>query len=107
MFLLTNGFKEVQDIKIKTTGLDAYFDHMFTSDEIGYQKPHRKIFEHAIKSVNAKKAQSLMIGDDLKIDIDGARKFGIDQVYFNPQKTKHQGNCTFEITQLSDLMLFL
>lgn len=107
MFLLTNGFKEVQDIKIRSTGLINYFEHMFTSDEIGYQKPHRKIFEYAIKSVNAKKKQSLMIGDDWHIDIEGARKFGIDQVYFNPQKTKNNSFCTYEISQLSDLMFFL
>jgi putative hydrolase of the HAD superfamily len=107
MYLLTNGFKEVQDIKIKTTGLDNYFDKMFTSDEAGYQKPHRKIFEYAIKSANALKKQSLMIGDDLEIDIAGAKQFGIDQVFFNPGRVPCEQKPTYEIKALSELMMFL
>jgi putative hydrolase of the HAD superfamily len=107
MYLLTNGFKEVQDIKIKTSGLDHYFDKMFTSDEAGYQKPHRKIFEYAVKSANALKRQSLMIGDDLEIDIAGAKQFGIDQVYFNPRQLTHNEKITYEIKTLSELQMFL
>jgi len=107
MYLITNGFKEVQDVKIRTTGLIDFFDQMFTSDEVGYQKPHRKIFEHAVKSVNAIKKQSLMIGDDYEIDIKGAKAFGMDQVFFNTDKIKHNGVCTYEIELLSDLMLIL
>lgn len=107
VYLLTNGFKEVQDIKIKTTGIDQYIDKMFTSDEAGYQKPHRKIFEYAVKCANARKTESLMIGDDLEIDIDGAKAFGIDQVFFNPGNLVHNNNPTFEIKALSELKLFL
>lgn len=107
LFLLTNGFKEVQIVKISKSGLAPFFEKMITSDESGYQKPHRKIFEYALKTVNAVKKQSLMIGDDVDTDIAGAKKFGMDQVYFNPGKKPHDLDVTFEIGCLSDLRLFL
>ena len=83
--LITNGFKEVQYDKIKKSELSEYFDKVFTSEETGTPKPGRKIFEHAIKSMNARKKSSLMIGDSWEADILGAMNFGIDQIYFNPQ----------------------
>ena len=82
--LITNGFREVQYDKIKRSELSKYFRKVFTSEEIGTPKPGRKIFEYAIKSMNARKKGSLMIGDSWEVDILGAMKFGIDQIYFDP-----------------------
>ena len=83
--IITNGFKEVQYEKIKKSALGKYFRKIFISEEIGAQKPGRKIFEYAVKSMNAPKKSSLMIGDSWVADIEGAMNFGIDQVYFNPE----------------------
>lgn len=80
--IITNGFKEVQQKKIETSGLKPYFNKIFVSEEIKSPKPDRRIFEYAIKSVNAKKVNSIMIGDDLDVDVMGAIKYGIDAVYF-------------------------
>jgi putative hydrolase of the HAD superfamily len=85
MAIITNGFKEVQHKKIIQSGLAKYFKKLFISEEIGSTKPKREIFEHAIKSMNARKKNSLMIGDSWEADIVGARNFGIDQIYFNPR----------------------
>ncbi len=84
--IITNGFKEVQHKKLQSSGLRNFFDKVFTSEEIKTPKPGREIFEHAIKSVNAKKTNSLMIGDDWEVDILGALNFGIDAVYINETK---------------------
>ncbi|MCE1198754.1 MAG: YjjG family noncanonical pyrimidine nucleotidase [Marinilabiliales bacterium] len=83
MAIITNGFKEVQAKKLINTGIHGYFEKLFISEEIGAQKPHRLIFEHALKSMNAPKKSSLMIGDSWDADILGARDFGIDQVYLS------------------------
>lgn len=88
MAIITNGFREVQVDKLSQSGLEKYFDKMFISEEVGAQKPHRKIFEHAVKSMNAPKRKSLMIGDSWEADIIGAREFGIDQVYYCPDPEK-------------------
>lgn len=88
MAIITNGFREVQVDKLLNSGLDKYFDKLFISEEIGAQKPHRKIFEYAVKSMNAPKKKSLMIGDSWEADIVGAMQFGIDQVYYCPFEDK-------------------
>lgn len=97
--IITNGFTEVQNKKMESSGLRPFFNKIFTSEAIKTPKPGREIFEHAIKSVNAKKVKSLMIGDDWDVDIMGATKFGIDAVYIsndlqtnNPAKRTHGGN---------------
>jgi len=107
MFLLTNGFLEVQVIKIRESKLELYFDKMITSEEAGYQKPHQKIFEYALKTVNSRKIESIMIGDDLDNDIFGAKRFGMDTVYFNPQKIAHKSQPTYEISGLEELRMLL
>lgn len=107
MYLLTNGFVEVQKVKIRDSKLEPFFERMITSEEAGYQKPHGKIFEFALNIVKSEKADCLMIGDDLESDIEGAMNFGIDTVFFNPAGLKPNNTPTFEIKKLEELMLFL
>lgn len=93
--IITNGFKEVQYDKIQKSALSKYFRKIFISEEIGAQKPGRKIFEHAVKSMNAPKKSALMIGDSWEADIVGAMNFGIDQIYYNPKIEKKEGQGQF------------
>ena len=83
MFIITNGFREIQHIKINNSGLDKYFTKVFISEDVKNPKPNSEIFEYAVKSSNAPKSGSLMIGDDWEVDIAGAVNFGIDAVYLN------------------------
>jgi YjjG family noncanonical pyrimidine nucleotidase len=85
MAVITNGFKEVQYKKVDQSGLAKYFKKVFVSEVIGAQKPKRAIFEYALKSMNARKMNSLMIGDSWEADILGAMQFGIDQIYYSPE----------------------
>lgn len=80
MHIITNGFKEVQYAKLQNTGLSKYFSRIFISEEIQTNKPHKEIFEYALKSSNASKKKSIMIGDSWEIDIEGAQRFGMDQI---------------------------
>ncbi len=83
LYILTNGFAEVQLRKINSGNLQSYFTKVFMAEMVGYQKPDIRFFEYAIKSVHAHKNECLMIGDDPEADIRGACYAGIDQVYFN------------------------
>ncbi len=76
---------------------------MITSEEAKASKPKPEIFHLAVSAAQAKKTESLMIGDDLQNDILGAKNYGIDQVFFNPNKTAHAENVTFEIAAIPDL----
>jgi putative hydrolase of the HAD superfamily len=107
LYILTNGFRETQFKKLANCGLDVYFDEVFTSETIGYNKPHVKIFEWAITAVNAKKNECIMIGDDQKVDIEGARRFGMDTVFFNPNKESPIVESTYIINDLSELKKIL
>ena len=95
MAIITNGFKEVQYDKIHKSELSKYFRKIFISEEIGAQKPGKEIFEYAIKSMNAPKKSSLMIGDSWEADIVGAKNFGIDHIYFNPKMDNNEGLGSF------------
>lgn len=99
MYIITNGFREVQYKKLSNCGLSKYFIRVFISEEIQSTKPHREIFEYAIKSSNAKKNRSLMIGDSWETDILGALNFGIDQVMF---LNNHQNKVPYEINTLKN-----
>lgn len=82
MYILSNGFEEVQYKKLSNSGLTDYFDKVLLSDQIGYNKPHPKIFDYALKSTNSKKKESIMIGDNFDTDITGAKNSNIDQIFF-------------------------
>ncbi len=105
MFIITNGFKEVQHKKIQISGLEPFFKKVFTSEEIKTPKPGKDIFEFAITSTNARKSESIMIGDDWDVDIKGAINFEIDSVYFSQQKPAEKiGKTTvFTISHLHEL----
>ena len=107
LHLITNGFEEIQGIKIRQSGLEKYFKHIFISEIVGHQKPDERIFLHALEAAGATAAESLMIGDNLQTDIAGARAVGIDQVFFNPNRNKHRDKATYEITELKELRSIL
>lgn len=107
MYVITNGFNEVQFIKMNSSGIDKYFKKVFTSDTVGSKKPKPEIFAHSLNSVNAKKTESLMIGDDLEVDIVGARNYGVDQIFYNPTEIKHEEKVTYEVKLLKEVMKIL
>jgi len=113
LYIITNGFKEVQHAKLLKAGLDGYFEKLFISEEVKVPKPGWEIFEYAIKSSNAKKKSSLMIGDDWDVDICGALNFGIDAVYLAKDGSSSKMDLSAEksdvrtIQHLNQLMDFL
>ncbi len=103
LHLITNGFQEVQELKIKISGMNRYFEKLITSEEAGVKKPDPQIFYYALKKTGAVANESLMIGDDYEVDIEGARVAGMDQVFFDPQGISPQNHCTYKIKDLSAL----
>lgn len=103
LYIITNGFGEVQETKMKNSGLNKFFNKVITSDTIGIQKPHPAIFHHALSSIHAKKNETLMVGDDIVTDILGAKRAGIDQVLLNPSRKPHNEDITYEIWSLLEL----
>ena len=107
LHLITNGFQEVQEIKIKTSGMGCYFEKLITSEEAGVKKPDPRIFYYALEKTGAAADESLMIGDDYAVDIEGARRAGLDQVFFDPENVSNENHCTYKIGDLAELCNFL
>jgi len=103
LHIVTNGFLSTQQIKMKNCGLDKYFSSLTTSEVVGHNKPRPEIFHHALSAVHARKQESIMVGDDLEVDVLGARNFGIDQVFLNREGIRHKETITHEIESLADL----
>lgn len=103
LHLITNGFEEVQHTKLSGSGMEPYFETLTVSEEVGVKKPNPEIFRYALKKAGATPEESLMIGDEMAVDIDGARAAGIDQIFFNATGQPAQGKCTFEVNSLSEI----
>jgi putative hydrolase of the HAD superfamily len=107
LHLISNGFRESQDIKISGTNLGSYFQHIIISEEVGANKPDKAIFEHALNLAGTTKSESLMIGDSLEADVRGALDFGMDAIYFNPAGLEKPVDVPVQINQLKELILIL
>lgn len=103
LYIITNGFNQVQGKKLKNSKLDSYFTKIITSEDAGANKPTPQIFEYAFNKAGASANNSIMIGDDLSTDIAGAKRVKMDQIYFNPHRTNHKVEPTFEISDLLEI----
>jgi len=107
--IITNGFKEVQYIKMEESGLSKYFSHIFISEEVGHNKPSPDIFKHAMQTSGASIAENcLMIGDSLEADILGAINAGMKAVYLCPEsKNKSTENNFITVNSLEEIKTIL
>ena len=104
LHVITNGFEEVQFRKLEGSGMGRYFTSVITSEEAEAKKPDPQIFKYALEKSGAKASDSLMIGDDLTVDMAGARQVGIDQLYVNHENKKHNEPVTMEVFSLDEII---
>ena len=101
MHILSNGFKELQSHKMRTSGILHYFDSLILSEDIGINKPRRELFEYALQKSGSQVSDSIMIGDMFDTDIAGAAGIGMEQIYYNPKEKKgHPFTPTYEVNHL-------
>ncbi len=110
MCIVTNGVTETQYSRLRDSGLDKYFDKIFVSGEIGYQKPDPAYFSYCFEHMpEVDKNEVLLIGDSLSSDMLGGYNFHIDTCWYNPKEKKNEKNLpiTYEIKDLRDLYQIL
>lgn len=110
IFGATNGITKIQTGRMANSGIKDYFEHVFISDEVGYQKPDKGFYDAisgAISRFNQEKA--LMIGDNLLADIQGGNNAGIDTVWYNPDKKINHtvANPTYTVHNYQELLKLL
>jgi len=107
LHLISNGFKESTEQKVNNNGLNIYFENVVISEVVGFNKPDKAIFNHALTLANAGIAESIMIGDSIEADIRGAQDYGMKAIYFNPERKEKPEDVQQEINCLSELMILL
>ncbi|HNQ69586.1 MAG TPA: YjjG family noncanonical pyrimidine nucleotidase [Bacteroidales bacterium] len=107
LYLITNGFKEVQYLKIKNCDIEKYFKKIFTSEEVGFSKPHIKYFEYVLESTCSTPKDSIVIGDDLEVDVKGAKQLNIDTIWFKNGDENQEGQSKYIIKSLQEIIEIL
>ncbi len=104
LYLVSNGTAVVQDSRIKIAGIEKYFDEIFISQEVGYNKPSPLYFEKVFKSIpNFKKAETIILGDSLSSDMAGGRAVGIKTCLFG-KTDKFSDLVDYRIEKLSNFV---
>jgi putative hydrolase of the HAD superfamily len=101
--LITNGFEKTQWRKLNNSGLDIYFTHVVTSEGSNSVKPQKEIFEYALNKAGAQLNQSIMLGDNLEADIQGAMNAGMDNIFVNHLHTTTTLRPTYTVNNLREL----
>lgn len=107
LHIITNGFEEVQSKKIVSSGLRPYFKQIITSESVHVKKPNPKIFEFALNVSGANAANSLMIGDSLEADIQGALNVGFKAIHCNFEHEEIAVTNFISVKSLSEIKQYL
>ena len=110
LYMVTNGTASVQHGRMKSAGMERYFQDVFISEEIGFNKPSREFFERSFARIpDFHKERALVIGDSLTSDILGGIHAGVKTVWFNPQKEANDSDIIpdYEISALKELETLL
>ncbi|MGX1929853.1 YjjG family noncanonical pyrimidine nucleotidase [Flagellimonas sp. 2504JD4-2] len=93
LHIITNGFQEIQEKKLKGSNIHHYFDQIINSETAGVKKPHPYIFELALDKARVSPRKALMIGDSLEADIMGAQSVGLHTLHFNAHREPQHDLC--------------
>lgn len=107
LYIVSNGFSEVQHRKIELSGIRHFFDKIYISDIVGIHKPGKDFFDYIVKSSNARKNECLVIGDSMEADIEGALNAGLDAIFYNSRAMVHDNKEVIEIKSLLQLKDYL
>ena len=103
LHLITNGFEKTQHSKLQYSGLSKYFIEVITSEGSNSLKPHKEIFDYALEKTKALAAESIMIGDSIEVDIQGAMNAGMDQIYVNHLNVEPEIKPTYIVYSLKEI----
>lgn len=105
--VISNGLAVKQWEKLVGLGIHHFFDIVATSEELGYSKPRKEIFEHAMKELNLKPGECVMVGDRLDTDILGGKRAGMITVRIRTgrraEKPKDENTPDYEINSIAEL----
>jgi HAD superfamily hydrolase (TIGR01509 family) len=78
--ILTNGTTRVEG-ECERLGLTSEFDHLFNSARVGYAKPDRRVFEHALAALGVEPHECVFTDDSVH-KLAGAQELGMHTIHF-------------------------
>jgi len=106
LHIITNGFQEIQEKKLRNSGILPYFVEVIDAEMAGVKKPNPIIFNLALEKAKVRPQSALMIGDSLEADILGAKSAGLHALHFNAHgEAQHQHSPM--ITELKEIKIYL
>jgi putative hydrolase of the HAD superfamily len=106
LHIITNGFAEIQENKLNNSYITHYFKTITNSEMAGVKKPNSLIFDYALDLAKAKKETSIMIGDCIEADVQGALDAGLDAILFNESNAQVADNIK-QVNHLLELKKYL
>ena len=106
MHIITNGFEEIQEKKLRNSNILGYFDQIINSEMAGVKKPDPIIFHLALERTRVQPQNAVMVGDNLEADILGARAVGFHTIHLNVHKDPLHKHGEI-IDDLSEIKLYL
>ena len=106
LHIITNGFQEIQDTKMRNSNIDGYFEQIINSEMAGVKKPNPIIFQLALDRAKTASKNAIMIGDSLEADILGAKALGFHVLHFNAHNEQPHHFCPM-ISDLGEIKTFL
>lgn len=106
LYIVSNGFRFVQESRLKIGDFRKYFKDIFLSEDIGVQKPAKEFFDYCFKKLEIPpKEDVILIGDSLSADIIGGLNYGIDCIWFNKNGDELSENIkpTYIVNKLKDI----
>ncbi len=105
LFLASNGTASVQKGRMTSANLYRFFERVFVSQEVGFNKPSKAYFERCFSQIpDFDREKAIMVGDSLTSDIQGGINAGIKTVWVNPEgKAAGKIRPDYEIQSLSQL----
>jgi putative hydrolase of the HAD superfamily len=93
--------------ELKELRLDEYFESVAVSCDMGYMKPHPKIFEHVLEEMKIDPAETAMVGDSLRADVQASQSLGMTAIWRRirkpdpPHEAEQLGEATDDDTRAS------
>ena len=104
MYIITNGIEYVQKSRFATSPLNEFFEKLFISGEIGFEKPDKRFFEAVEQGIpNFDPQKALVIGDSLTSDMKGGIGYGIDCCWYNPSNKTTDLPVKYTISDLAEI----
>ncbi len=108
LFIASNGMTSVQIKRLELAGILKYFEKIYVSEAIGYNKPEEGFFNYIVKDINDyDKSKYIIIGDRLDSDIEGGRGFNIKTVFLDRSKRHGNVDANYHINDLREIKKIL